>query len=358
VPSATPTATPSPTPTPIQWTQASLEEDWPGPVRTEPAGGGAVQPIIAIRIPVDSESCCLVDEPGRLVDPSGDTESDVHPWVDIRELELRDQNLKINLVSKLPPDVDFTEQWIAYGVVFDDDRDGVPDRRIGIDNSPRTVAGHHEARDWITDLHNGRTVVSIGDVAGGTFMDNMLPGERVDGAWFKFGGEAAGGGTMGSSLVNRPLYAWASVIQDGRVVATDFAPDIGWLDLSVKTKAGDKPQVESSPAPTARVVIDPDVPGGRLWTVTVVNDSAKPAALVVAEETNAGLAGRLVGTVTPSVVPAGATLDVIFALPPGDGWSIFVNPGPDMGPLLLSNDAPLAGEIRIREDGQIGWSGP
>ena len=26
-----------------------------------------------------------------------------------------------------------------------------------------------------------------------------------------------------------PFYAWASVIVDGRVVATDYAPDAGWL---------------------------------------------------------------------------------------------------------------------------------
>src|SRR5687767_9262618 len=25
------------------------------------------------------------------------------------------------------------------------------------------------------------------------------------------------------------FYVWASVIEDGRVVATDYAPDIGWL---------------------------------------------------------------------------------------------------------------------------------
>ena len=32
-------------------------------------------------------------------------------------------------------------------------------------------------------------------------------------------------------LVNAS-YAWASVIEDGRVVATDYAPDVGWLDPS------------------------------------------------------------------------------------------------------------------------------
>ena len=26
-----------------------------------------------------------------------------------------------------------------------------------------------------------------------------------------------------------PFYVWASVIENGRVVATDYAPDVGWL---------------------------------------------------------------------------------------------------------------------------------
>ncbi len=80
----------------------------------------------------------------------------------------------------------------------------------------------------------------------------------------------------------------------------------------------------------------------------------------MAAETEEGFAGRLVGTVTPNVVPAGATRDVTFALPAKDstGWAVFVNPGPDMGPLLMWTDVPLAGEIRIRADGQLGWLSP
>ena len=35
-----------------------------------------------------------------------------------------------------------------------------------------------------------------------------------------------------------PLYAWASVIVDGRVVATDYAPDAGWLLPSPGAKPG------------------------------------------------------------------------------------------------------------------------
>ena len=367
-PSSTPSATPSPTPAPLIWTEASLKEDWPARVRAEPDGGAILLPILATRI-ADPEGCCLVDEPGRHIDPEGDPGSDVLPWVDIRELSvLGTYNLTITLVSNLPPDVDPTEQWIAYGVVFDDDRDGVPDRRFGMDNSPRTVEGHSQVRDWITDLHTGRTLVSINDYIGeindgGVFLDVSYPGgggRGANGANFMFGGDVAGGGTMGMSLVDRPFYAWASVIQDGRVVATDYAPDFGWLDLSVKTTLGSSPQVETTPGPTPQLEVDPDVPGGRRWTVTVVNSSPKPATLFVAEDTETGR-GRLVGTVTPSVVPPRATVKVTFALPAkgSTGWAIFVNPDPtDTGPLLVWTDVPLAGEIRITADGNPGWLSP
>ncbi len=134
-------------------------------------------------------------------------------------------------LTEFPPDVDPTEQWIAYGVVFDDDRDGVPDRRVGKDNRPETVAGWNEDyRVWITDLHTGRTAVQIGDMVGETYVNAWSHGR------FTFGHDTTnGGGIQGTSLVNRPLYLWASVIQDGRVVATDYAPDVGWLDMSLET---------------------------------------------------------------------------------------------------------------------------
>jgi hypothetical protein len=63
------------------------------------------------------------------------------------------------------------------------------------------------------------------------------PFQRVgDGARFSFGHVSGVTGqeqlvTRGIKL-NMPLYAWASVIVDGRVVATDYAPDAGWLVTS------------------------------------------------------------------------------------------------------------------------------
>ena len=44
---AVPSATPTATPTALLWTQASLKEDWPAPVRPEPDGGAIVQPFPA-----------------------------------------------------------------------------------------------------------------------------------------------------------------------------------------------------------------------------------------------------------------------------------------------------------------------
>ena len=52
---------------PLAWTPASLKDDWPAPVRPEPAGGGSVQPM-----------------PLTYLDPMGDNGSDAYPCVDIR----------------------------------------------------------------------------------------------------------------------------------------------------------------------------------------------------------------------------------------------------------------------------------
>jgi hypothetical protein len=229
---AGPSASPSPIPTPLLWTQASLEEDWPAPVRLEPAGGAAI---------VHSLEIDLNGPPVTYPDPAGDVDASV-PWIDIRELWISGSRttLTMRLAVNVAPVVDPTEQWIAYGVVWDTDRDGVPDLRFGGDN-PEPTDGR---RVWITELHSGRTVVNPG---GGyfheTFYDKFfevfLPSENCSGARLKFGGDTTGTGPNGGGIVggmHSPFYAWASVIQDGRVVATDYAPDVGWLDPSAKAK--------------------------------------------------------------------------------------------------------------------------
>jgi hypothetical protein len=88
-------------------------------------------------------------------------------------------------------------------------------------------------------------------------------------------------------------------------------------------------------------------PGARRWIITVENMSAQPARLFVAEDESP--MGRSVGTADPSTVPAGATQDVVFTVPPGQGWAIFVNPGPSLGPLILAQDVPpgVSGELPL-----------
>jgi hypothetical protein len=160
------------------------------------------------------------------VDPTGDTGSDVLPWVDITDVTGPCSScLSLRLVAEGPAEVDPTEQWIAYGIVADTDRDGVPDWRYGTDNTPVGTPGTRgwPRRWWRTDLHTGRTEAYLGDniaLPSGTMFYGGP--ER-----FSFGGDVAGGGTVN----DRPerFYAWASVIQDGRVVATDYAPDVGWF---------------------------------------------------------------------------------------------------------------------------------
>jgi hypothetical protein len=103
----------------------------------------------------------------------------------------------------------------------------------------------------------------------------------------------------------------------------------------------------------------PVPPSARSWTVTVVNGSAQPATLFLAQEDSDGMT-QLVGAVTPNVVPPGVTVEVTFVLPAegANAWAIFINPHPGGGPLLLSRQVPLAGEIRIGANGSPGWLSP
>jgi hypothetical protein len=258
---ATPLLEPSPTPMPtvrpslgpqpsgpagsLAWTPASPEEDWPAPVRPEPVGGASVQPILLNIVPVDEESCCKVFELGRYLDPTDDAGPEVTPWADINMVSFCGRTCLQVWVPSPPPNHDPADRWIAYGLVVDDDGDGVADRRLGIDNVPMTVGGEREHRTWITDLHTGRTVSAIGDSYGlgdftfegtsypvvGTSEANGSPDCSAGSARFNFaGGDVAGGGTFGA--VPAPFFAWVSVIEEGRVVATDYAPDTGWLQPS------------------------------------------------------------------------------------------------------------------------------
>jgi len=249
--SAGASASPSASTALLAWSRASLDEDWPAPVRAEPAGGAEVVPILW----TDE------DETGRYEDPTGDTESDAFPWVDIHAVSFCHNRTCPYVWVPGAPNVDPTEQWMAYGIVADDDGDGVADRRFGIDNIPGPVADWGRHRAWITDLHTGQTESSVLNsqetpMVGDTYFRATFPAAQSElseqprmplcegdssppiwvrglaGALVAFGGgDIAGGGKVGGAMPAH-FYAWASVIVGGRVVATDYAPDAGWLHPS------------------------------------------------------------------------------------------------------------------------------
>ena len=154
--------------------------------------------------------------------------SDAGPSVDLREVQFATSDVR-SRVADPPPAVDPAQRWIAYGVVVDDDRDGIPDWRLGMDNLPLAVGDGQNHRAWRTDLHTGRTTAH--DPAycciTGVVLDSFYPRTEPN-ARFIFGGETTAGRATGLDP-DAAFYAWASVIEDGRVVATDYAPDVGWL---------------------------------------------------------------------------------------------------------------------------------
>jgi hypothetical protein len=126
---------------------------------------------------------------------------------------------------------------------------------------------------------------------------------------------------------------------------------------------GPPPPVFPSPAPTPTPFPPSDgpvPPNARSWKVTVDNQSSEPATLFVAEEDEDGTL-RLVGSATPNVVPAGATVKVTFLFPadsvPDDGW-IYVSSRLETGSLVGAADIGIPGKIRIGAEGKVGWSSP
>jgi hypothetical protein len=160
----------------------------------------------------------------------------------------------------------------------------------------------------------------------------------------------------------------ATLLLDGTVLVaggTGGSTEL-YIPAGVSPPTGLAPVGSPVPSPSPTPIPTPFPPaagpipsGARPWTVTVVNKSSEPATLFVAEEDGSGMT-RLVGSVTPNVVPPGATVNVTFLLPAkgSTGWWIFVNPGPDTGALLAWNQVPLAGKVLVMADGQPGWLSP
>ena len=218
------------------------------------------------------------------------------------------------------------------------------------------------AGETLTLLTDGTVLMAGGGNAG----DAAEVYDPSTGSWTTVAPKLRSHGTSAVLLLDGTvLVAGGNDCLDGNCVATGAAElyvPAGVSPPSLPAFPSPPPPVFPSPTPDPTPFppeAGPVPPNARTWTVTAVNRSSDPATLFVAEEDENGLLGPLVGSVSPNVVPPGATVQVTFLLPArGDGWSIFVNPGPDEGPLLLASDVPLPGEIRITEFGQVGWLSP
>jgi hypothetical protein len=127
-----PSASPSP-PEPLTWSPERLAEDWPAPVRLEPAGGAVVTPME----PADDAHWDPGErlwEPFAYADPVGDVDGVGVGWVDLREIRLSSGWTRVfglRLAAEIPrPIADPADQWIAYGVVLDTNGDGTADVRV------------------------------------------------------------------------------------------------------------------------------------------------------------------------------------------------------------------------------------
>jgi heat shock protein HslJ len=223
----------APNPETLVWTQEGLGQDWPAPIRSEPPSGAAVTPM-AVGDDARWDSGDRLWGPYEQADPVGDVGPAGPAWIDIREVHLSASGavFMLKLADDPRPIPDPAASWIAYGVVLDTNGDGIADVRIGMDNLPDR-GGH---RAWRTDLGSGLThasagppygsVRATGEVPESIGLDTYYPDESA------FGGPNADaslwyGLQSGEDTIR--FYAWASVIEAGRVIATDYAPDAGWL---------------------------------------------------------------------------------------------------------------------------------
>jgi len=190
-----------------------------------PTPPGTPLPTPAVWSPLREGVATTVERVNTSLDPI-DASRD---WVDMTrvhfDLRLNDGAWWIELAAKPPPPSDREPGLlIAYGLVLDTTEDGVADYVIGIDNDAPERRDFHV---WLTDLATGETVEQVGPGYG-------LPIE------FRHPDEGGGGATMAFTFLDGSapedyspetvrFYAWASASRDGEIIASDYAPDAGWM---------------------------------------------------------------------------------------------------------------------------------
>ena len=213
--------------TPRAWIQEVVNEAYPAPLRWEPMFGVRVQPVW-----LNSVEDLWVHR-----DAAADGKPRPIAFIDLVEVAfrtdcwsgLRATCIFFDLAGPVGrPIVDPSVEWMAFGLVIDEDGDGQGDLRVGIDNAPSD-----DYRTWQTDLRTGVTTARTGgpyeDPPWRTrSMDTVFPDHEWPAgdpaprrAHFYF--------TRAPQTPEIHFYVWTALIRNGELVSMDFAPDSGWL---------------------------------------------------------------------------------------------------------------------------------
>ena len=243
----------------LVWSVDGAEQDWPVTPRLEPnadpvvasALSGqelcALHPSILSSVVLNGVERCshgpfiedYPESPERVyIDSSDEPTLESNSFLDIRAVGFREECwfkpatcVYFDTVERVARPLPHPqEQWIAFGVVADTNGDGQPDLRYGIDNAPAPIGEvlgtEFRLRMWRTDLLTGETSHYSRFFEVPSVMDAIFPGESG----------VPLGPTIGRMYAHREggspfrFYVWASLIRDGQLVATDYAPDAGWLE--------------------------------------------------------------------------------------------------------------------------------
>lgn len=249
-------------------------------------------------------------------------------YVDIVRVEVdspSQPHWRISLAAAPPKatTLDPTQTVISYGLAFETTGDDAPDHVVGI-STDATEAGRF--RVWVTDLATGATEEQDGPPYGYPVEfahpderqpgDPGDPGEPVMLFTFLNGSRPPGVG------VSTRFYAWASVEEEGTVVAWDYAPDVGWLGAPAEDATAEDAEPEPAAVAQPMPVANPAGPAG-------FPECQAAAFDFVGEGTLRGLG---LHTATPVVPPDIDRMGMIWVtrdLMPHD-------PGPSGGPVEMT----------------------
>jgi hypothetical protein len=152
-------------------------------------------------------------------------------WVNIKRVTFQTYNAgywSIELPADPPRAITLGPgRIISYGLVLDTTGDGTADYLVGLNNDAPKKGDFHT---WVTDLATGEATEKFGPPYG-VPVEFAHPDERgtnrLVSLTFLHTTEPNG---LDPKTVR--FYAWAAETRGKALIASDFAPDTGWMSLS------------------------------------------------------------------------------------------------------------------------------